>query len=95
MPLITEKMVGYVFGLPQECVQNRATYTGKVFTVCHHFAPTEDAADEFGFGRRKPPPPSPSQKKNKSTKKKKKRNTGKKGPSGEGGRSEEQTQTPN
>ena len=35
VPLITEKNVNDVFGLPQERVQNRATYTGKVFTVCH------------------------------------------------------------
>ena len=35
VPLITEIMAD-VFGLPQERVQNRATYTGKVFTVCHH-----------------------------------------------------------
>ena len=33
--LITEKIVAYVFGLPQERVHNRATYTGKVFTVRH------------------------------------------------------------
>ena len=34
VPLITEIMAD-VFGLPQERVQNRATYTGKVFTVRH------------------------------------------------------------
>ena len=35
VPLITEKIVADVFGLPQERVQNRATYTGKVFPVRH------------------------------------------------------------
>ena len=36
VPLVTEKMLADVFGLPQERVHNRATYTGKVFTVPHH-----------------------------------------------------------
>ena len=38
-----------VFGLPQERVQNRATFTGKVFTVCHHFDDQACTVDNVGF----------------------------------------------
>ena len=49
VPLITEKIVDDVFGLPQERVQNRATFTGKVFTVCHHFDDQACTVDNVGF----------------------------------------------
>ena len=34
---------------PQECVQNRATYTGKVFTVCHHCDDQASTVDIVGL----------------------------------------------
>ena len=48
MPLITENVVETVFGLPQECVQNRATLTGKGFTVGHHFDDQACTVDNVG-----------------------------------------------
>ena len=48
VPLITEKIVDDVFGLPQERVQNRATPTGKVFTV-RHFDDQACTVDNVGF----------------------------------------------
>ena len=47
--LIMETIVGTVFGLPQERVQNRATYTRKVFTVCHHFDDQACTVPSVGF----------------------------------------------
>ena len=49
VPLITDKIVDDVFGLPQEGVQNRATFTGKVFTVCDHFDDQACTDDNVGF----------------------------------------------